>query len=248
MLSFYSGHSIDYLTDAVATGRESYYTQATAEGEPPGRWWGAGAAHLGLTGEVDNEVIKALYGRFLDPRDGHTVLGHGGRRYATPHELFAKALVANPNASPEQREQLRLLAEKEARSNVAFHDATFNVQKSVTVLHAAFEAQEVAARRAGDVDAEGAWAAHRLAVEEAIWAGNNASLAYLAEHAGYTRVGKHGGTAGRWADAHGWTVASFFQHDSRNHDPHLHIHNAILNRVQGLDGKWRTIDWEVAKL
>ncbi|MGH3991296.1 MAG: relaxase domain-containing protein, partial [Pseudonocardiaceae bacterium] len=57
MLSYYSGHSIDYLTDAVAAGRESYYTQATAEGEPPGRWWGAGAEQLGLTGEVDNEVI-----------------------------------------------------------------------------------------------------------------------------------------------------------------------------------------------
>ncbi|MGH3777967.1 MAG: MobF family relaxase [Pseudonocardiaceae bacterium] len=248
MLSYYSGHSIDYLTDAVASGRESYYTGAVAEGEPPGRWWGAGASTLGLAGEVDNDVIKALYGRFLDPRDGRTVLGHGGRRYATPEELFAKALAANPHAAPEHREQLRLLAEKEAKSNVAFHDATFNVQKSVTVLHAAFEAQEVAARCAGDVEAEAAWAAHRLAVEEAIWAGNNASLAYLAEHAGYTRVGKHGGTAGRWADAHGWTVASFFQHDSRNHDPHLHIHNAILNRVQGPDGKWRTIDWATAKL
>jgi hypothetical protein len=37
-------------------------------------------------------------------------------------------------------------------------------------------------------------------------------------------------------------VASFFQHDSRNHDPQLHIHNPILNRVQGADGKWRTLD------
>lgn len=248
MLSFYSGHSIDYLTGAVAAGRESYYTGAVAAGEPPGRWWGRGAQTLGLTGLVDNEVIADLYGRFLDPRDGQTVLGHGGRRYATAEELYARKLEATPHASAEERERLRLLAGQEARSNVAFHDATFNVQKSVTVLHAAFEAQEVAARRAGDVDTERAWAAHRLAVEEAIWAGNNASLAYLAEHAGYTRVGKHGGTAGRWEDAHDWTVASFFQHDSRNHDPHLHIHNAILNRVQGPDGKWRTLDWEAAKL
>jgi conjugative relaxase-like TrwC/TraI family protein len=37
-------------------------------------------------------------------------------------------------------------------------------------------------------------------------------------------------------------VASFFQHDSRDHDPQLHIHNAILNRVQGSDGEWRTLD------
>ncbi|HEY3896038.1 MAG TPA: relaxase domain-containing protein, partial [Pseudonocardiaceae bacterium] len=170
MLSYKSGHSIDYLTDAVATGRESYYTGATAAGEPPGRWYGAGAAALGLTGEVDHEVIANLYGKFLDPRDGQTVLGHKGRKYATPEELFAKALAANPHASPEQREALRVVAENKARGNVAFHDVTFNVQKSVTVLHAAFEAQEVAARRAGDLEAERGWAAHRGAIEEAIWA------------------------------------------------------------------------------
>ena len=43
-------------------------------------------------------------------------------------------------------------------------------------------------------------------------------------------------------DAHDWTVASFFQHDSRNHDPHLHIHNTTLNRVECADGEIRTLD------
>src|SRR5690606_40126970 len=122
---------------------------------------------------------------------------------------------------------------KRARRNVAFLDATFSVQKSVTVLHTAFEAQEVRARNAGDEEAAAAWAAHRQAVEDAIWAGNRAAIDYLAEHAGYSRVGHHGGAAGRYTDAHDWTVASFFQHDNRDHDPQLHIHNAILNRVQG---------------
>ncbi len=56
--------------------------------------------------------------------------------------------------------------------------------------------------------------AHRQAVEDAIWAGNNAALDYLPEHAGYSRVGHHGGAAGRFIDAHNWTIASFFQHDS----------------------------------
>ena len=76
----------------------------------------------------------------------------------------------------------------------------------------------------------------------AIWAGNNAALDYLAEHAGYSRVGHHGGAAGRYIDAHDWTIASFFQHDSRNHDPQLHIHNPISNRVLCADGVWRTLD------
>ena len=90
--------------------------------------------------------------------------------------------------------------------------------------------------------ASAAWAEHRRAVEDAIWAGNNAALDYLAANAGYARAGHHGGAAGRWVDAHNLTIASFFQHDSRDHDPQLHIHNAILNRVQSADGTWRTVD------
>src|SRR5439155_16776963 len=128
----------------------------------------------------------------------------------------------------------------------------------VQARHAREEAAagEAAALTAGDTAAaaayarlaadaavtEAAWAAHRQAVEDAIWAGNRAALDYLAHHAGYSRVGHHGGAAGRYVDAHDWTIASFFQHDSRDHDPQLHIHNAILNRVQGPDGEWRTLD------
>src|SRR5947207_3222499 len=73
-------------------------------------------------------------------------------------------------------------------------------------------------------------------------AGNQAGLDYLQKHAGYSRVGHHGGAAGRFIDAHKWTIASFFQHDSRNHDPQLHIHNTASNRVMCADGEWRTLD------
>jgi hypothetical protein len=280
MLTISSGHSAEYLTGAVATGRENYYTGAVATGEPPGRWYGRGAEALGLARLVDHQDMTALYEHYLDPRApgfrdpgrwGETAtLGHTGRRYQSEEELYAAALTAEPHASPEQRAELRLDAGKRARKNVAFLDATFSVQKSVTVLHTAFEAQEmaarvqaqqaradeIAARASGNVSAadryahrytqartaEQSWAAHRTAVEDAIWAGNHAALDYLAEHAGYSRIGHHGGAAGRYIDAHDWTAASFFQHDSRDRDPQLHIHNAILNRVQGTDGVWRTLD------
>lgn len=252
VLTISSGHSAGYLLDAVAAGRESYYTGAVAAGEPPGRWYGAGARSLGLSGLVDEQDMRAVYERFLDPRGESfrdparwgeaDTLGHTGRRYLTADELYARALDTEPDASPERRVELRFEASKLARQNVAFHDATFSVQKSVTVLHTAFEAQEVAARKAGDETSASAWAAHREAVEAAIWAGNRAALDYLAQHAGYSRVGHHGGAAGRFIDAHDWTVASFFQHDSRDHDPQLHIHNAILNRVHGTDEQWRTLD------
>jgi len=280
VLSISSGHSASYLTDAVAAGRENYYTGAVAAGEPPGRWWGRGARRLGLAGLVDAQDMTALYERFIDPRDERfrdpsrwdeaKTLGHTGRRYLSAEEIYAAALKAEPGASPERRAELEVEAGKKARKNVAFVDATFSVQKSVTVLHTAFEAQEVKARgaaeaalaaleqavqcgdtgavrqhtkalRAAETEAAG-WAQHRRAVEDAIWTGNQAALEYLSEKAGYSRVGHHGGAAGRWVDAHDWVVASFFQHDSRDHDPQLHIHNAILNRVEGSDGTWRTLD------
>jgi hypothetical protein len=246
------GYSPDYLLKEVATGRENYYTGAVTAGEPPGRWWGTGAEQLGLTGLVDAQDMRAVYERFLDPRangfrdparwDEVSTLGHTGRRYLSEDELYAAALEREPYATAERKAELRVEAGRSARHNVAFFDLTFNVQKSVTVVHTAFAAQEAAARRAGDEEAAAAWGRFRTAVEDAIWAGNNAALDYFADKAGYSRVGHHGGAAGRWVDAHGWVVASFFQHDSREHDPHLHIHNAVLNRVQGPDGVWRTLD------
>ncbi|MGH3460719.1 MAG: MobF family relaxase, partial [Kribbellaceae bacterium] len=293
MLTISSGHSADYLTGAVATGRENYYTGAVAAGEPPGRWYGRGASSLGLEGEVDSQDMTALYEHFIDPRDDAfrdperwtdaVTLGHAGRRYRSEEEIYAAALVAEPDAGAERRAELRVEAGQRARKNVAFLDATFSVQKSITVLHAAFEAEEVRARSvaentrralasetggngagvavagapvasaseapgrltaelaAAEAEAD-AWAEHRRAVEDAIWAGNQAALEYLSEKAGYSRIGHHGGAAGRWIDAHDWTIASFFQHDSRSHDPQLHIHNAILNRAEGVDGTWRTLD------
>ena len=252
MLTMHPGHSVRYLTREVATGRENYYTGAVVEGEPPGRWYGAGAEALGLTGLVDHQDMEALYEHFVDPRDpafkdpaGWTdaaTLGHRGRRYLDAEQLYAQYVDAEPYADPERREQLRLLASKNERKNVAFMDVTFSVPKSITVLHAAFEHQEVQARTAGDTETAAAWAAHKQAVEDAIWAGNNAALDFLQDKAGYSRVGHHGGGAGRFIDAHEWIVASFFQHTSREDDPHLHIHDAILWRVQGADGVWRTPD------
>ena len=104
--------------------------------------------------------MEALFEHFIDPRDpafkdkdawkSASTLGHTGRRYKTADQLYAEALDAEPYADGERREQLLAEAYKNERHNVAFYDVTFSVQKSITVLHAAFEHQEVAARRAGD--------------------------------------------------------------------------------------------------
>jgi conjugative relaxase-like TrwC/TraI family protein len=262
VLSVDSGNSVRYYTDATAEGRENYYTGAVADGEPPGRWYGSGAAAFGLTGEVRTQDMLGLYERFLDPRDTRFAevsqwdtappAGHQGRSYLSEDQVYAAMLAAEESAglTPDasRRDEMRVEAGRAARQNNAYHDVTFSVQKSVTVLHAAFEHEEVTARRAGDPDSAKAWGVLRKAVEDAVWAGNNAALDYLSERAGYSRVGHHGGTGGRWIDAHDWTVASFFQHDSRAKDPQLHIHNPIWNRVLCTDGKWRTLDGQAIRV
>jgi hypothetical protein len=222
VLRINTGYSPDYLLKEVATGRENYYTGAVAEGEPPGRWWGSGAELLGLAGLVDAQDMRGVYERFLDPRtavftdpsrwdeQGAETLGHVGRKYLSEEELYAAAVEREPEADAERRMELRLEAGKNARQNVAFFDVTFSVAKSITLLHTAFEAQQVAAQRAGDLERAAAWGQFRQAVEDAIWAGNNAMLAYLNAEAGYSRIGHHGGVprAGGSTPRTGWWPAS----------------------------------------
>ncbi|OJG06119.1 ATP-dependent RecD-like DNA helicase [Pseudonocardia autotrophica] len=252
MLSLAIGYDTRYLTDAVAGGREGYYTGGVAAGEPAGLWYGAGAERLGLSGVVDAEIMEAAYLHLLDPRDPAsrdrstwgeaTLLAAPHKQFRTPESIYESLLASEPNAGPERRNALKAKAEASSRQPVAFIDATFSAPKSVTVLGVAFERAANDARAAGDEAAAQAWQAHQRAVEDAVMAGARAGLDYLQDAAGYARAGHHGGGGGRWVDAHAFVVAQFLQHDSRDRDPQLHVHNAILNRVQGADGKWRALD------
>jgi hypothetical protein len=140
---------------------------------------------------------------------------------------------------------------KEQRAAVYFFDATFSVPKSVSLLHASLQVRAQQARDAGLVEEAEEWAALAGTVWDGIMAGNQAMLDYLQSEAGYSRAGYHSKGAGRFADAHEWVVASFRQHTSRDNDPQLHVHNAILNRVlrddplasrPGDRRAWRTLD------
>ena len=251
-MSIATGHDVGYLTGAVGGGREGYYTGAVAAGEPAGVWFGAGAELLGLRGEVDAEQMEAVYHQLLDPHDPASgsratwgeaaLLGAAHKNYRSAQDIYAASLKAEPHAGPERRAELRAQADRAERQPVAFLDATFSAPKSVSVLGVAFERAATEARTAGDEPAAQAWEAHARAVEEAVMAGARAALEYLQERAGYARVGHHGGQAGQWIDAHHFVVAQFLQHDSRDRDPQLHVHQAILNRVLCADGVWRALD------
>ena len=79
-----------------------------AAGEPPGQWYGAGAAALGLEGDVDADLMEAVYTRLLDPRDpaAHSratwevavPLAAGHRKYRSADEVYDALLEANPDA------------------------------------------------------------------------------------------------------------------------------------------------------
>ncbi len=252
MLNIHTGHDTDYLTDAVATGREGYYTGAVAAGEPAGLWYGKGAAALGLVGEVDAEMMKALYTHGLDPTDPATAsretwheaarFGNAPKNYKKADEVYAGLLEAHPDAGPEQRAELRAQAGRSARQSVAFYDVVLSAPKSMTVAWVAYERAANDARAAGDEQAAAVWAGKAATVEEALLVGHRAVLDFLAEKAGYGRAGRHGGSGGKWLDAHGLVAAQFLQHDSRDKDPQLHVHGPILNKAECSDGVVRALD------
>jgi hypothetical protein len=264
-----TGYDPGYLLRESSKGAEGYYLSAVAEiGEPPGVWTGRACAALGLAAgaEVEPAVMEAMYGRLLDPRDprfadagvpdeGKSRLGSAPRQYKSAEARLAELLDREPDADPERIAQLEIQARKETRSAVMFFDFTFSVDKSTSVLHASLQAAAARAERAGDADAAAGFLRQARIVEEAIRAGSAAAVGYLQDEAGYSRAGYHGGipkddhgrplarhATGRFVDAHDWVVASFLQHTSRDGDPQLHVHNAILNRAECADGPWRTID------
>jgi conjugative relaxase-like TrwC/TraI family protein len=259
VLTISTGYDPGYLTHEVATGRDNYYLSAVAgHGEPPGIWTGAGCQELSLAvgSEVDPAVMERLYGAFIDPRDpeGGARLGRAPSRFGGLDDTIAARietpLAREPDAAPERRSELIMRALGERRAPVFFFDVTFSVPKSVSLLHASLQLRAQQVRERGQTAEANVWEQRAQHVWEAILAANQAMLGYLQRQAGYSRAGYHGKGSGRFADAHEWVVASFPQHTSRDGDPQLHVHNAVLNRVlrddplasAGQRRAWRTLD------
>jgi conjugative relaxase-like TrwC/TraI family protein len=207
-----AGRGYDYLTRDVATSKHDYYT---GKGEAPGVWTGRGSALLGLAGEVQAEDMAVLYGRFVVPSTaGGTRLPSGRWQ---PEQVLGRKVVAKTRVDGSVAEP------------IAAFDVTFSPSKSVSVLWGLTDDEKV-----------------RQIVLEAHETGVAAGLAYLDESAGHTRAGD-GGL--RKIDSDGFVIAQFRHRSSRSTDPatrvgdpQLHSHCAILNRLRGVDGKWRTLD------
>lgn len=163
-----------------------------------------------------------LAGR-VDERDMESLYG----RFVDPRTSGAGEVVLGRKVSA-RTVHAGTPREHVAQPNAAF-DVTYSPSKSVSALWAAHESDHV---RQAVLDA------HDTAVAEA--------LSYLEDNAGHTRSGA-GGL--RRVDTSGFIVAQFRHRTSRSTkpgervgDPQLHTHCAILNRVHGTDGTWRTLD------
>jgi conjugative relaxase-like TrwC/TraI family protein len=255
-----------YLTRQVAGGdveRErgqdsaAYYT---AKGNPPGRWMGRGAPLLGLAGrQVTEQQMLALFGEGRHPdaeqitsaylaahlrpdlaaaqvaeitrqAGGEAHLGNTFPEYE-PIEAFdirvsrrLAVIEKHTGRNPTSGEIKKIKAEesRRARAAVAGYDAVFTPVKSASLIWALDPRPQV-----------------RTAVREAHEAARDAALQLLEDHAAYTRTGK-GGVA--QIETTGLIAACFDHYDSRAGDPNLHTHVAISAKVQGTDGKWRSLD------
>jgi conjugative relaxase-like TrwC/TraI family protein len=207
-----AGRGYDYLTREIATSKHDYYT---GKGEAPGVWSGRGSSLIGLSGQVDADDMAVLYGRFVVPSTA------GGTRLPSGRWLHEQVLGRKVNA--------KTRADGSVAEPIAAFDVTFSPSKSVSVLWGVTTDDKV-----------------RRIVEEAHETAVAAGLEFLDQVAGHTRAGD-GGV--RKVPGEGFIIAQFRHRTSRSTDPatrvgdpQLHSHCAILNRIRGVDGVWRTLD------
>jgi conjugative relaxase-like TrwC/TraI family protein len=235
----------------------AYYT---ANGNPPGHWTGRGAPLLGLRDqEVTEDHMRNLFGTGSHPDAQHmiseylkehvranmtgrqlTELREQAIRHATLGQRFPQyeTLDAFQNRVDARLETIREQTGREPteaeirkaradesrrqRAAVAGFDLVFSPVKSAALLWAVDTRPEV-----------------RDAIRQAHQDAMKQSLDLIEDHAAFTRTGT-GGVA--QIETNGLAAAAFEHWDSRAGDPNLHTHVAVSSKVQGTDGKWRSLD------
>ncbi len=245
--TLHAGHDVAYFTNSQehggCAGAMSYYTTA---GEPPGQWAGKGAPALGLSGQVDPEVIARLYQQGIGP-GGQQLVRKRQSKAARKREQAAVAayLAEHPGASQAELARVRAAEHNRGSNRVPYFDLTISAAKSISVLHASYRVAARQARDRGDHAKAAAFEARADDLEAALMDAARAAVGWLDRHAAYTRTGHHSSQSGEWRDGAGLVSSLFLHHLSRDGDPQLHVHVAIWNRIQrgdGADDTWRTLD------
>jgi conjugative relaxase-like TrwC/TraI family protein len=195
-----------YYEQQVARGLDDYYA---GRGESPGLWAGSNSARLGLVGVVSDGDLGTLL-RGLNPQDKETLRSPVRERTITARRLDLE--------SGEWREESKRLAP------VSGYDLVFSCPKSVSLLHALTDDEEV-----------------RSEISEAHEASWQAALGYLEREACLVRRGKGGSIREHGS---GFVAAAFRHRTSRAQEPHLHTHVIVANLTRAEDGEWRALDGE----
>ncbi|MFF3460458.1 MobF family relaxase [Streptomyces sp. NPDC002730] len=257
-----SGCAGEHQADAEVTlnGPEGYFAKGTEHGTPLAVWIGEGVSEWGVTegASATERDIRAIFGKHAHPEeyraavsdakayidengitgtaaekilaDAEASARRGRKQYAfrTIDERVEDRLAKEPDADPERVAEIRREErDKGQRSPAMYFDHTYSAQKSVSTYLTALEA----AGRHDDA------AAVRGAQNEAI----AAAMKVFEQEAGFGRIGYHGTakndrpSTGRYVDSEGFTAAIFTHEVSREGDPQLHSHVAVLNKIKVYD-------------
>jgi hypothetical protein len=245
-----TGHDIKYVTRGHAagcTGAMAYYTRT---GDPPGTWEGRGTVVLGVSGTVEAEVAERLYQEGVGP-GGERIIQHAAPKTDEDQAAAEAAALARyrkehpfASASEINAERTRIRATSPGISR-PYYDVTSSASKSVSVLHASLRVAAGQARQAGDEVRAAALDGDAQALEDALLDAVREGLELLEAMACYVRTGHHSKDTGEWRDGKGLVATSWLHTISRDGDPQLHVHLAVLNAVQradGADDQWRAAD------
>lgn len=268
-----AGDGYAYYTSEVASadelraeGRElgDYYT---VEGMPPGQWVAHSKALLGVSGEVTEAQMAALFGEGIHP-DADRILADGGttkdvalgrpyRRYATANTELTRRLdeeiarherTTGAAPSREERQAIRgrvagqLFRETHGRDVRNKEELGRFITAQTTPKQQTVAGYDLVFSPAKSVSL--LWALGGDEARKAVEVAHNEAIAetlsFLEQEGTYTRRGYNGV---RQIDVEGGLVATQFRHyDSRNGDPQLHDHVVISNKVLGADGQWSALD------
>jgi conjugative relaxase-like TrwC/TraI family protein len=249
MLRVTAGHDIEYPLGSAGSAI-GYYLQDGKE--PPGVWAGKAAEALGLSGLVDPETYRQLFGKLIAPT-GERLYSGRPPRYAAgdgrDRDAEADAAVAalDEFATPAEARRTRAKVLGSTGAAVPFYDLTFSATKSVSLLQASYAATAAQARERGDTETAGMHEARVKAIDDAATETARQVIALAEQRALYVRTGHHSAHSGEFRDAAGAVAALFPQHDNRNGEPNLHVHIVLLNRAVRADsrefgdGKWRAL-------
>ena len=245
-----AGHDPEYPLHSAGSA-VGYYLQDGKE--PPGQWAGKGAEALGLTGQVDPEVYRNLFGKLITPTGEKLYTGRPPRYVSGPGEsdcaddVAAAVACLGPFTTSTEARRTRAKVLGSTGASVPFYDLTFSATKSPSLLQASYAAAAAKARVAGDLDQAVEYERRVRAIDEAAVETARQLVGLAERRALFVRTGHHSAHSGEWRDADVAVAALFPQHDNRSGEPNLHVHIVLLNRAMRADHeisgdrKWRAL-------